>query len=195
MKILNKIITFGVIVTIGCAPKHSAHFTHSNFQYPFSEKGETVITAVNAPNDTKHIALEESMPMDENVPVKQMLEGVSTEKSKPDTNTIKSESENLLHSDHEIANHFTGFSKEERIKISKEDKKNLRKELKSTLRKSFEEDAGSTDPVLLIILCFLLPPLAVYLVYDVGTEFWISLILTLLGWLPGVIYSLIVVLA
>jgi uncharacterized membrane protein YqaE (UPF0057 family) len=46
---------------------------------------------------------------------------------------------------------------------------------------------------LLIVLCILLPPLAVFLKYGIGTEFWISLILTLIFWLPGVIYALIVV--
>lgn len=46
---------------------------------------------------------------------------------------------------------------------------------------------------LLIVLCILLPPLAVFLKYGIGTEFWISLVLTFIFWLPGVIYALIVV--
>ena len=61
-----------------------------------------------------------------------------------------------------------------------------------------EKKAGKakeeTDQVLLIILCILLPPLAVYLKENaVDTKFWISLLLTLLFWLPGVIYALLVV--
>ncbi len=51
-----------------------------------------------------------------------------------------------------------------------------------------------TDTLLLVILAILLPPLAVYLLRGIGTEFWISLILTLLFWLPGVIYALILIL-
>jgi uncharacterized membrane protein YqaE (UPF0057 family) len=47
--------------------------------------------------------------------------------------------------------------------------------------------------ILLIILCFLLPPLAVFLARGIGNEFWISLLLTILFWIPGVIYSLLVV--
>jgi len=40
-----------------------------------------------------------------------------------------------------------------------------------------------------------LPPLAVYLHEGViNSKFWISLLLTLLFWLPGVIYALIVIL-
>jgi uncharacterized membrane protein YqaE (UPF0057 family) len=45
-----------------------------------------------------------------------------------------------------------------------------------------------------VILSFILPPLAVFLHVGMGTPFWISLLLTLLLWVPGVIYSLLVVL-
>lgn len=48
--------------------------------------------------------------------------------------------------------------------------------------------------VLYIILAILIPPLAVGLLYGISTEFWISLILTILFFIPGMIYSLIVVL-
>jgi uncharacterized membrane protein YqaE (UPF0057 family) len=41
----------------------------------------------------------------------------------------------------------------------------------------------------------LLPPLAVYLHQGViNTKFWISILLTLCFWIPGVIYALLVVL-
>ncbi|MBX0334701.1 YqaE/Pmp3 family membrane protein [Pontibacter sp. HSC-14F20] len=47
--------------------------------------------------------------------------------------------------------------------------------------------------IIKIILAVLLPPLAVFLHVGIGTQFWISLILTLLFWIPGVIYALLVV--
>ena len=43
--------------------------------------------------------------------------------------------------------------------------------------------------LLLIILAFLLPPLAAALVVGISTHFWINLILTLLGWLPGTVHA------
>lgn len=43
--------------------------------------------------------------------------------------------------------------------------------------------------LLTIILNILLPPLAVFLNHGLGTKFLISLLLTLVGWLPGVIYA------
>jgi uncharacterized membrane protein YqaE (UPF0057 family) len=53
----------------------------------------------------------------------------------------------------------------------------------------------STNQLLLVILAILLPPLAVYLHQgEINNKFWISLLLTLIFWLPGVIYALLVVL-
>ncbi len=51
--------------------------------------------------------------------------------------------------------------------------------------------ASDTNTILLVILSFLLPPLAVFLVYNaIGTPFWVNLILTLIFWLPGIIHAL-----
>lgn len=44
-----------------------------------------------------------------------------------------------------------------------------------------------------IIVAVLLPPLAVFMRRGLKTEFWLSLILTLLAWIPGVIYAVYVV--
>lgn len=46
--------------------------------------------------------------------------------------------------------------------------------------------------MLTIILNILLPPLAVYLNHGVGTTLLISIVLTIIGWLPGVIHAFIV---
>ena len=51
--------------------------------------------------------------------------------------------------------------------------------------------AADTETLLLVILCFILPPLAVFLKYDdAGTPFIVNLILTLFFWIPGVIHAL-----
>jgi len=68
----------------------------------------------------------------------------------------------------------------------------------SSVKYNFEEgddsQASSDTPTwVLAILCILLPPLAVFLQFGIGTEFWISLILTLLFWIPGVIYAFVVI--
>ncbi|XP_024403551.1 low temperature-induced protein lt101.2 [Physcomitrium patens] len=45
-----------------------------------------------------------------------------------------------------------------------------------------------------ILLAILLPPLGVFLRYAIGIEFWICLILTILGYIPGILYALYVLL-
>jgi uncharacterized membrane protein YqaE (UPF0057 family) len=45
-----------------------------------------------------------------------------------------------------------------------------------------------------LILAILLPPLAVFLRFGLGRLFWIEVASTILGWLPGVIFALVVLL-
>lgn len=54
--------------------------------------------------------------------------------------------------------------------------------------------AADTSTILLVILAILLPPLAVFLYEEaITTKFWISLLLTLLLFVPGIIYAILVV--
>ena len=80
-------------------------------------------------------------------------------------------------------------AKERLTTMSKAEKKELRKEI----RKSIRENAASDTNILLIILAILIPPLAVGLYEGITNRFWISLLLTLLFFIPGVIYALLVV--
>ena len=43
--------------------------------------------------------------------------------------------------------------------------------------------------LLTIILNLLLPPLAVFMKHGVGTTLLVSILLTILGWIPGVIHA------
>ena len=47
--------------------------------------------------------------------------------------------------------------------------------------------------LLRIVLAIFLPPLAVFLTIGIGLHFWINIILTLLGGVPGMIHALWVV--
>ncbi len=90
----------------------------------------------------------------------------------------------------ELVKEFRSLSRKERKARIKEVKKQIR-EYRKAKRQGRD---GSTDTLLLVILAILLPPLAVYLHQgEINTKFWISLLLTLLFWLPGVIYALIVI--
>jgi uncharacterized membrane protein YqaE (UPF0057 family) len=45
--------------------------------------------------------------------------------------------------------------------------------------------------ILYVILAVFLPPLAVFLRFGMGQWFWISVALTILGWIPGVIFAFV----
>ena len=48
--------------------------------------------------------------------------------------------------------------------------------------------------ILRVILAIILPPVGVFLQVGLTTQFWINVILTLLGYLPGIIHALWVIL-
>jgi uncharacterized membrane protein YqaE (UPF0057 family) len=98
----------------------------------------------------------------------------------PDPNTVKTALEE-----------FNSLSRKER----KARLKDAKKEYKAYKKEKRNGNEPSTNTLLLVILAILLPPLAVYLHQgEINSKFWISLLLTLLFWLPGVIYALIVIL-
>lgn len=43
--------------------------------------------------------------------------------------------------------------------------------------------------VLRLILSILLPPLGVFLQVGIGMHFWINILLTILGYIPGIIHA------
>lgn len=83
----------------------------------------------------------------------------------------------------------------EKETLSRKEKREMRKEVKSRIKSAIKEMKSDTDLLLLVIIAILLPPLAMALYDGITNRFWISLLLTLLFWLPGVIYTLYVILS
>lgn len=48
--------------------------------------------------------------------------------------------------------------------------------------------------LLRILLAILLPPLGVFLQVGIGLHFWINILLTILGYVPGIIHALYIIL-
>ena len=48
--------------------------------------------------------------------------------------------------------------------------------------------------VLRILLAIVLPPLGVFLQVGVGLHFWLNILLTLLGYVPGIIHAVWIIL-
>lgn len=85
---------------------------------------------------------------------------------------------------------------EEFRSLSRQERRERIREMRHTLKEMRDHpDETATSTVLLVILAVLLPPLAVGL-YEkrLSSKFWISLLLTLLFWIPGVVYAILVVL-
>lgn len=49
-----------------------------------------------------------------------------------------------------------------------------------------------TDPIK-ILLSIVLPPLGVFFEVGLGKHFWINILLTLLGFIPGIVHALYVI--
>jgi uncharacterized membrane protein YqaE (UPF0057 family) len=52
---------------------------------------------------------------------------------------------------------------------------------------------GAIMDVLRILLAILLPPLGVFLQVGIGLHFWLNILLTLFGYIPGIIHAIWVI--
>jgi uncharacterized membrane protein YqaE (UPF0057 family) len=50
--------------------------------------------------------------------------------------------------------------------------------------------SASSADLLRVLISVLLPPLGVFLQEGIGTQFWINLLLTLLGYVPGLVHAI-----
>ena len=64
------------------------------------------------------------------------------------------------------------------------------------VRSSGEQSQPGEYPldIIRILLAFILPPLGVFFQVGLGLHFWLNLLLTLCGWLPGIVHALWVIL-
>ena len=54
--------------------------------------------------------------------------------------------------------------------------------------------SGEKMDIVRILLAILLPPLGVFLEVGLGLQFWLNILLTLLGYVPGIIHAVWVIL-
>jgi uncharacterized membrane protein YqaE (UPF0057 family) len=52
---------------------------------------------------------------------------------------------------------------------------------------------GLSMDLLRIVIAILLPPLGVFLQVGIGKHFWINVLLTILGYIPGIIHAIWVI--
>lgn len=90
------------------------------------------------------------------------------------------------------------LSKKELRKQERKEKRETRRQFRQQVKEWFKGLRGtmSDSLLLLVIVTILLPPLGMYLYEGAATNrFWISLVLWLLFYVPGLIYTLYVILS
>ena len=60
---------------------------------------------------------------------------------------------------------------------------------------SWQQDSAQPVSPWAVIAAILLPPLGVFLVRGLTPAFWITVVATLVGWLPGVVLALLLLFA
>ncbi len=93
----------------------------------------------------------------------------------------------------------TAMSKKELKRQQRKERRAYRQQLKKEMKAAIKElrrQNADDELLLLVIITILLPPLGMYL-YEgaITNRFWISLLLTLLFYVPGLVYTLIVILS
>lgn len=53
---------------------------------------------------------------------------------------------------------------------------------------------GHGMDVIRILLAIILPPLGVFLQVGIGLHFWLNILLTILGYIPGIIHAIYIIL-
>lgn len=186
-RLYHSILTICLIALVfgACSPKYGAHFNNSSkfYEAPKAEAKDN-LTSVENQVEEPEVELKPEMltaskaltPLPQTPPAVQKL--VKEYEAKAEA--IK-------------AKELPAKAEEKALKKeSRKVKKQLNKELKKNIKALKQQDADA-DYVVMMILAIVIPPLGVGLTYGITGEFWLSLLLTIIFWLPGAIYSAIVV--
>lgn len=61
------------------------------------------------------------------------------------------------------------------------------------MQKTYRSREEKHMDVVRILLAILLPPLGVFLQVGLGLQFWLNILLTLLGYVPGIIHAIYII--
>lgn len=183
--------------------QYAAHFAPSKYDAHAQNNTEKASEGVLASQDAMEYEMEEigeRSGADEvngdAVPRAAALKKLITETNMPDESELTARQQEILAETHERLQNMTRQEKRElkreirNIKLS-----DYTKNLPAYDHLGITENQQVENTLLLVIATILIPPLGVFLHQGaINSKFWISLVLTLLFFIPGLIYSLIVVL-
>jgi uncharacterized membrane protein YqaE (UPF0057 family) len=169
-----------VMLVISCSPKYTANFQQKEHKFNRLEKLQTMAIQLTETQKVSDETLDE-------IDSEQFLASGNNDQVQEMTTSIERKIQSHKEKVEAIESNAELTVKEVRREWKKEERL-LRKELVKEVK---EAQKKGDEYVLMMILAFLIPFLGVGLTYGITNEFWISLLLTLLFWLPGAIYSMI----
>jgi uncharacterized membrane protein YqaE (UPF0057 family) len=63
----------------------------------------------------------------------------------------------------------------------------------SNINEKYKSGASITMELIKIIISIILPPLGVFMQVGIGKHFWLNILLTLLGYIPGIVHAIWVI--
>lgn len=208
MKHLRLLSVVFLICLWSCAPRYGAHFQKTSDEARFYST-HTAQKIVSAPEALASIApdgVKREMPLAEPAPAasdKELMDKLLALQRRQNKGNI---SEKKVQKKKEAL--VLEAVRSKLGSMSPDEKKAFRKSVrqaKSDIREKATANHApaavasgmdvSESTLLLVLITILIPPLGVYLYEDeINEKFWIALVLTLLFYVPGLIYSLIVIL-
>lgn len=191
-----------LLFVAGCSPKYGAHFAPAKHDaYAGSDEYPTAV--VTAPEQTPLLAAEPAevpgaaAKRAEEAGVETVvLEPVAPVPATEAVVSVKKQQKKVLR---ELRQKLKHMSKAEREVFGEQvlhqlQQQHLSNGFTASDAAPLAPPPADIDPVLLTIITIFIPPLGVYLHQGVINEkFWISLVLTILFFIPGLIYSLLVI--
>lgn len=183
-----------LVVLASCSPEYGAHFAPSKQspQVAVQENNKTVAPLVAQETAEVPMAV---IQRAEEAGATEVVTDIAGPVAAPavEINTAKQQRQVIR----QLRKKLKGMSNEERQLFKEQVQRQLQEQqLTTKMADDFQREggAGNISPVLLAIVTIFIPPLGVFLHQGaINTKFWISLVLTLLFYVPGLIYSLLVV--
>ncbi|WP_224999238.1 YqaE/Pmp3 family membrane protein [Cesiribacter sp. SM1] len=184
-----------LMVLASCSPKYGAHFTPSQ-QAPnvaSVEKQSEQVAPLVAENPADVAVELEKRAIETGA--SDVISDVAVPAEVPAVKEITPKQQRKMV--RELRKELKGMTKEEKQAFQHQVIRQLKEQqLGMKMSEDLQREPGGSgiNTVLLTIVTVLIPPLGVFLHQgEINSKFWISLVLTILFYVPGLIYSLLVI--
>lgn len=161
-------LSAGILFMSACSSRKIAHFSRTSpVQQDYKKTRHSHPIPTNYTEASAiHAALDETVTTEQENPKPVFTPLPVQSFSQPSTNPQPEKYEQIVKKD----------------KVSKKD-------LKRSIKQASQANYTTFMTILLVVLAIILPPVAVLLVDGLRGPFWLSILLTILFYLPGIIYA------